>query len=175
MAGKKNGKGGSTVSAVYDIAKPIADELGLKIWDITYDKEGALRYLRVLIEKEDGSVDMDDCEAMTRPLSKALDDADPIDEAYMLEVGSPGLGRELRKEEHFAEYIDCPLRIRYIREKDGIKEFIAVLTAYNKENGSISVETENGPAEINISETAFIKLYDDEDLPDEFFEEDKNI
>lgn len=171
MAGKKSGKGGNTVSAVYDIAKPIADSLGLTIWDVTYDKEGAMRYLRVLIEKPDGAVDMDDCENMTRPLSKALDEYDPIDEQYMLEVGSPGLGRELRKEEHFLEYIDCPLRIRYIREKDDVKEFIAVLTAYNKEKGSISVETENGPAEIIISDTAFIKLYDDEELPDEFYDD----
>lgn len=171
MAEKKFGKGKNTVSIVYDIAKPIADSLGLVIWDITFDKEGTLRYLRVLIEKPDGFVDMDDCEAMTRPLSKALDEKDPIDEAYMLEVGSPGLGRELRREEHFLEYIDCPLRIRYIREKDGIKEFIAVLTAYNKADGTISVETENGPMEINLSETAFIKLYDDEELPEDFDDE----
>ncbi|MBQ7782392.1 MAG: ribosome maturation factor RimP [Oscillospiraceae bacterium] len=161
-------KGGSTVARVYEIAKPIADDLGLSIWDITYDKEGALRYLRVLIEKPDGYVDMDDCEAMTHPLSKALDEHDPIDEQYMLEVGSPGLGRELRREEHFLAYIECPLRIRYIREKDGIKEFIAVLTAYNKECGSLTVETEQGTQEIIISDTAFIKLYDDEELPDEY-------
>ena len=153
MAGKKGGKGGSTVSRVFDIAKPIADELGLTIWDVTFDKEGSMRYLRVLIEKPDGYVDMDDCEAMTRPLSKALDDEDPIDEQYML------------------EYLECPLRIRYIREKDGVKEFIAVLTAYNKDDGSITVETEDGTKKVIISETAFIKLYDDEELPDEFCED----
>ncbi|MGN1102365.1 MAG: ribosome maturation factor RimP, partial [Huintestinicola sp.] len=67
MAVKKGGKGKNTVSAVFEIAKPIADSLGLTIWDITYDKEGALRYLRVLIEKPEGFIDMDDCEAMTRP------------------------------------------------------------------------------------------------------------
>ena len=156
MAGKKGGKGGSTVSRVFDIAKPIADELGLTIWDVTFDKEGSMRYLRVLIEKPDGYVDMDDCEAMTRPLSKALDDEDPIDEQYMLEVGSPGLGRELKREEHFLEYLECPLRIRYIREKD---------------DGSITVETEDGTKKVIISETAFIKLYDDEELPDEFCED----
>lgn len=172
MAGKKTGKGGNTVSAVYDIAKPIADSLGLTIWDITFEKEGALRYLRVFIEKPEG-IDMDDCEAMTRPLSKALDEADPIDEQYMLEVGSPGLGRELRREEHFLEFIDCPLRIRYIREKDGVKEFIAVLTAYNKDSGSITVETEEGQKEILLSDTAFVKLYDDEELPDEFYDDEE--
>lgn len=172
MAGKKGGRGGSTAARVYEIAKPIADGLGLSIWDVTFDKEGSMHYLRVLIEKPGGYVDMDDCEAMTRPLSKALDEEDPIDGQYMLEVGSPGLGRELKKEAHFLEYIDCPLRIRYIREKDGVKEFIAVLTAYNKDSGSITVETEDGTKEVLISETAFIRLYDDEELPDEFCGED---
>ena len=115
---------------------------------------------------------MDDCEAMTRPLSAALDEKDPIDEQYMLEVGSPGLGRELKRQEHFERFLECPLRIRYIREKDGVKEFIAVLTAYNKESGSITVETERGTEEIVLSDTAFVKLYDDEELPEEFLNDE---
>lgn len=164
MAAKKAGRGGSVVSAVYSAAKPIADSLGLSIWDVTYDKEGAMRYLRVFIERDGDSADMDDCEAMTRPLSDALDKLDPIEEQYILEVGSPGLGRQLRREEHFLRFTDCPLRVRYIREKDGIKEFIAVLRAYNKESGSITAETERGMEEIRLAETAFIKLYDDEDI-----------
>lgn len=158
MAGKK---GGNTAAAVYDIAKPIADSLNLKIWDVSFDKEGAMWYLRVLIEKEDGAVDMDDCEAMTRPLSKALDEADPIEQNYMLEVGSPGLGRQLKRPEHFEEYLDCPVKIRYIREIDGLKEFIAILKGYTKD--SISVVTEEGDKEIKLSDTAFVKLFDDDD------------
>lgn len=158
MAGKK---GGNTAAAVYDIAKPIADGLNLKIWDVSFDKEGAMWYLRVLIEKEDGAVDMDDCEAMTRPLSKALDEADPIEQNYMLEVGSPGLGRQLKRPEHFEEFLECPVRIRYIREIDGLKEFIAILKGYTKD--SISVITEEGDKEIKLSDTAFVKLFDDDD------------
>lgn len=166
MSGKNKGRGGNTVSVVWKLAKPIADSLGLSIWDVVFEKEGSLKYLRVFIEKPEG-VDMDDCEAMTRPLSEALDRADPIDEQYILEVGSPGLGRLLRRDEHFERFLDCPVRVRYIREKDGVKEFIAVMTAYNKESGVITAETERGTEEINISDTAFIKLYDDEDLPEE--------
>ncbi len=161
-------KGGSTAAAVYEIAKPIADGLGLKIWDVTFDKEGSLWYLRVFIDRQDGAVDMDDCENMTRPLSKALDEADPIEQNYMLEVGSPGLGRELRRPEHFEEYLECPVKIRYIRETGGQKEFIAVLKGYTKD--TISVVTEEGDKEIKISDTAFIKLFDDdidELFPDE--------
>ncbi len=163
MAGKK---GGNTVAKVYEIAKPIADELGLIIWDIEFVKEGALWFLRVFIDKDEGFLDMDDCENMTRPLNKALDEADPIEQNYMLEVGSPGLARELKTEEHFNMYIDCPVRIRYIRETDGVKEFIALIRAYNNKN-SISVETEGGMLDINPADTAFIKLYDDEDLFDD--------
>ncbi|MCM1578538.1 MAG: ribosome maturation factor RimP [Ruminococcus sp.] len=168
MPGKNKGRsrGGNTVSAVYDLAKPIAEELGLSIWDIVFEKEGSLKYLRVFIEKPEG-VDMDDCEAMTRPLSEALDKADPIDEQYILEVGSPGLGRQLRREEHFMRFLECPVRVRYIREKEGVKEFIAVMTAFDSDRGVITAETEKGTVEIAVSETAFIRLYDDEDLEEE--------
>lgn len=166
MPGKNKGRGGNTVSVVRDMALPIAEGLGLSIWDVVFEKEGSLKYLRVYIEKP-GGVDMDDCEAMTRPLSEELDRVDPIDEPYILEVGSPGLGRTLRREEHFLRFEGCPVRVRYIREKDGVKEFIAVMKAYNKDSGVITAETERGTEEINISETAFIKLYDDEDLPEE--------
>ena len=165
MAGKK---GGNTVAKVYDIAKPIADSLGLKIWDVAFEKEGALWYLRVYIDKIDGALDMEDCEALTRPLSKALDEADPIEQSYMLEVGSPGLGRELKKPEHFEEFLECPVRIRYIRETDGQKEFIAILKGYTKD--TVSVITEEGDKEIQIADTAFIRLFDDD--PDELFAED---
>jgi len=163
-------KGGGTAAAVYEIAKPIADGLGLKIWDVTFDKEGSMWYLRVFIDRQDGAVDMDDCENMTRPLSKALDEADPIEQNYMLEVGSPGLGRELRRPEHFEEYLECPVKIRYIRETDGLKEFIAVLKGYTKD--TVSVVTEEGDKEIKISDTAFIKLFDDD--IDELFPDDTN-
>ena len=159
-------KGGNTVSAVYELAGPIADSLGLKIWDVTFEKEGAMWYLRVLIDK-DGGLSMDDCEAMTRPLSEALDKADPIEQNYMLEVGSPGLGRELKKKEHFEEFLECPVRIRYIRETEGQKEFIAILKGFN--DGVVSVITEDGDKDIKLSDTAFIRLYDDD--TDELFNE----
>ena len=167
MAEKKGRKKtGGTAARVYDIAKPIADRLGIEIWDVVFEKEGAYHYLKVLIEKEDG-VDMDDCEALSRPLSKALDDADPIEDSYILEVGSPGLGRKLRLPRHFKEYVGCPVRIRYIRETDGVKEFIAVMTAYDEEKNEITAVAEDDSEKIvKLSETAFVKLCDDEDFSD---------
>lgn len=159
-------KSGNTVNKVYDISKPIAESLGLKIWDIVYEKEGSLYYLRVFIDSPAG-ISMDDCENMSRALSKALDEKDPVSESYILEVGSPGLGRTLRRPEHFEEFLDCPVRIRYIREKDGIKEFIAVMTAYDRETNTLTAVNESDETvSVKVSDTAFVKLCDDEDLFD---------
>ena len=95
----------TTVEKVRELAQPIADELGFFLWDVRFEKEGATWYLRVLIDK-DGGIDMDDCEAFTRPMNKVLDEADPISQSYVLECGSPGLGRELRRPEHFELWIE---------------------------------------------------------------------
>ncbi len=160
-----NNKGGNTVQKAYEIAKPAADELGLSLWDVAFEKEGAYWYLKVLIDKPGDSISMDDCEALSRILSKKLDEKDPIDQSYILEVGSPGLGRQLKRKEHFEEYLECPVRIRYIRETDGQKELIAIIKSFNGD--TISVLTEEGEKDIVLAETAFIKLYDDEDLFDE--------
>lgn len=161
-----SGKFGNTAAKVYDIAKPIADGLGLSLWDIVYEKEGSCFYLRVYIDSEQG-ISMDDCEKLTRPLSEALDKADPISGSYILEVGSPGLGRTLRLPEHFREFTGCPVRIRYIRETEGLKEFLAVMTDYDEKNNTITVvNTEDSELVIDLSLTAFVKLGDDEDLFD---------
>ena len=91
------GKGGgerskmSTVDRITELAQPLADELGLFLWDVRFEKEGATWYLRVLIDK-DGGVTMEDCENFTRPFNKILDEEDPISQSYVFECGSPGLG-----------------------------------------------------------------------------------
>ncbi len=163
--GEKKSKGGNTVSRVYEMVKPLTDELGLILWDVVFEKEGAYWYLRVYIDREDGMPGIDDCENVTRPLSQLLDEKDPIEQSYILEVGSPGLGRILKKEEHFLRYIGSPVRIRFIREnQNGEKEIIATLEAYNKD--TVTVDAGGEKRDIKLSETAFIKLYDDEDIFD---------
>lgn len=155
-------KKGNISSIVYELTKPITDSLGLDIWDIAFEKEGSLYFLRVYIDSPNG-ISMDDCENVSRPLSKALDEADPISEQYVLEVGSPGLGRKLTKPEHFKEYIDCPVRVRYIRETGGVKEFIAVMTSYDEKAGTFTAVNESDEEiTVKISDTAFVKLCDDE-------------
>jgi ribosome maturation factor RimP len=168
--GRKS-KGGSTVSLVYEMVKPITDELGLMLWDVVFEKEGAYWYLRVYIDREDAEPSMEDCENVTRPLSKLLDEKDPIEQSYILEVGSPGIGRELKREEHFEMCMECPVRIRFIRENEkGEKEIIAALKAYNKD--TITVMADGEESVIKLSDTAFVKLADDEDLFDEGFDDE---
>ena len=91
MSGKK-----SIEQTAEELLKPITDRLGLEIYDVEYVKEGNERYLRAYIDKE-GGVNIQDCEDVSRAYSDVLDEADPIPEAYILEVSSPGLGRQLKR------------------------------------------------------------------------------
>ena len=118
---------GSTVSAVWEIARPIADSLGLRIWDIRFVKEGADWFLRIFIDK-DGGVSIDDCEAMSRAIDAPLDEADPIEQSYCLEVSSPGIERELTRPEHFEALCGQPVCIRLIRpDETGKRELCGLL------------------------------------------------
>ena len=152
----------STVTKVRALAQPICDELGLFLWDVRFEKEGATWYLRVFIDK-DGGIDMDDCEALHRPLNKLLDDTDPIPQSYVFEVSSPGLGRELKRPEHFEVCIGDEVRVRFIRPHNGEKEIIRTLSSYDK--SAIVLTDSSGQSEtIQLSDCAFVKLYDDGDL-----------
>lgn len=152
-------KFGNTEQKVYDLVKPITDELGYFLWDVCYVKEGAMWYLRIFIDRDEG-ITIDDCEKVTEPVNVVLDEADPISQQYMLEVGSAGLERELVKEEHFEVCLGDKVRIRFIRNIDNEKEISAVLSGYDK--NSITVQTESGGEKIfQLSDIAFIKLWFD--------------
>ena len=153
----------NTVDKVREIVKPYADELGLDIWDITFKKEGSEWYLRIFIDKE-GGIDIDDCVDLTHAVSKPLDDADPISQNYMLEISSPGVERELTRDEHFAKYIGSHVNVRTIRPVDGVRDFGGILKSY--ENKTLSLELPDG-SEISFEkkDTNFVKL-DDFDIND---------
>jgi len=152
----------STVDKVFELAKPLADELGLEIWDIRFEKEGVSWYLRVFIDK-DGGVGLEDCEAISRPLNKLLDEIDPIDVGYVFEVGSTGLGRELKKEQHFQKFLGSIIKVRLIHTENSAKEVVGTLKSFD--NGSFLLVTSLGDElEIKLSDCAFVKLNDDENL-----------
>ncbi len=147
---------GSTVSICRQLAQPVADELGLMLWDVRFVKEGTMWYLRFIIDKEDG-VTIDDCVAMSRRMNTILDEADPISQSYCMEVESPGIERELIQPEHFDAYIGWPVQIRTIRPVDGKRDFAGILTAYR--DGVVFIEEEDGTArEFVKKETASVRL-----------------
>jgi len=148
---------GSTEQKVYDLIKPITDELGYYLWDVCYEKEGAMWYLRVFIDQDEG-ISIADCERATEPINQILDETDPISASYVLEVGSAGLERELVKEEHFEVCEGDTVRVRLIRELDGEKEITAVLAGADKEG--VTVTFENGEnRKYPLSDIAYVKLY----------------
>ena len=153
-------KGKNTVATVEELARPIAEGLGLRIWDVRYLKEGSQWYLRIFIDK-DGGVDINDCENMSRAIDGPLDEADPIDGEYILEVSSPGVERELIRPEHFEEFVGADIMVRMIRPLEGIgKEFKGVLTAYG--DGMVTITDHSGENTVtrNKKDAAYIKLDD---------------
>lgn len=151
--------GKNVVSQVEKMARPIAETLGLSIWDIEYVKEGASWFLRIYIDKDNG-IAIDDCEAFSRAIDGPLDDADLIAQQYYLEVSSPGIERELKKEVHFQAFIGKGVRVRMIRPmEDGRRECTGILTAYA--DGVLTLQTPEGELQLQKTQTAFVKAADD--------------
>ncbi len=123
--------------AVYALALPIVEGAGCTLWDVEYVKEAGEWFLRVYIDRE-GGVDIDCCEAVSRPLSDALDDADPIQGSYTFEVSSAGLDRALKKPAHFAQCMGRQVDVKLYRPVDGRKETTGALTGYD--GGAVVVD-----------------------------------
>ncbi len=117
---------------------PLLAQHGFTLWDVEYVKEGSNWYLRAYIDKE-GGITVDDCELISRPLSDWLDAEDFIDDSYILEVSSPGLGRPLKKDKDFARSIGAEVEIRLYKAVDKQKEFSGTLTAYDKNTVTVTL------------------------------------
>lgn len=151
-------KGGNTVKMVWDIVEPFAAELGLRIWDVRFLKEGANWYLRIFIDK-DGGVSIDDCVDLTHAINKPLDEVDPIEQAYFLEVSSPGVERDLVRDEHFLSNIGEKIKVKMIRPVEGKREFSGVLESYEGGNITLRAEDESGIT-FTKKEVSWVKLDD---------------
>lgn len=148
-----------TILTVEKLVKEITEKLNYEIWDIRFLKEGTTWYLRIFIDSPNG-ITIDDCEKMSRAIDKPLDELDPISVPYCLEVCSPGLERELIKEEHFKKFIGQNIFIRLIRPlKDGKKELKGKLIDYKNNVITITDENDN-TKDISKKDTAFIKVDD---------------
>lgn len=150
--------GKSTVSRVWEIAEPIAEELGLILWDIRFVKEGANHYLRVFIDR-DGGVSLDDCVNMSHALDAPLDEGDFIAQSYNMQVSSPGIERELSRDFHFEVFMGADVILRLIRPFNGTREYRGALSGYK--DGDVSIMLEGGTEIIALkNEIAFVKLDD---------------
>ena len=148
-------KNGATEQKVCELAAPLAQSLGLEIWDVRFEKEGASWYLRVFIDKE-GGISIDDCEAMSRPLSDLLDEADSIESSYVFEVGSAGLERQLKRPGDFAQFMGSPVLVKTYQPKDGRKEFAGTLAGYD--NGAVLLDMGGETVRFEKNETALVRL-----------------
>lgn len=153
-------KKGNTVERVWKVVEPIVNSLGLELWDVRFLKEGADWFLRIYIDKPEG-VNITHCEEVSRSIDKPLDEEDPIEQAYTLEVCSPGLERPLVRDEHFEKFVGADIMVKMIRPIEGVgKEFKGVLKAYEK--GEVTIEDHSGENQvvINKKDAAWIKLDD---------------
>ena len=123
------------------MAQPIIDQFGFELVDVEYEKEAGNWYLRFYIDKE-GGITVDDCEAVSRRFSDILDEKDYIEDSYIFEVSSPGLGRPLKKEKDFKRNLGEEVEIRTYRAIDRQKEFVGILKSYDENTVTITYEDE---------------------------------
>ncbi len=146
-------------SRTEEMLTPIAAENHVEIYDVEYVKEGSDWYLRCYIDKEEG-VTIDDCEKVSRALSDELDKGDFIEDAYILEVSSPGLGRQLKKDKHLEKSLFEEVDIKTYKPVNGQKEFTGVLKAFDENTVTLGTRDEKETEDIvfNRKEIAAIKL-----------------
>ena len=143
----------SVAEKVYSLVKDTVESCGVSLWDVRFVKEGASHYLRIFIDKPEG-ISINDCTDVSHAVDPIIDEADPIDCSYYLEVCSPGTDRELCRPHHFEYGVGKTIKARLFKALDGKKEINGVLKSYD---GGMVIETENG--EIALEKGSFSKVY----------------
>lgn len=154
-------KKGGVAEAVRALAEPYAAELGLSIWDVRFVREGGQWFLRIFIDKP-GGVSLNDCEALSRALDAPLDEADPVPQSYCLEVSSPGINRELTREEHFRALAGARVCVRLIRPReDGARQVFGNLAGFS--DGVAVIRQDSGEElAIPLKAAASVRLAEDD-------------
>ena len=142
---------------VWELAEPGVQEHGCQLWDVEYVREAGQWYLRLYLDK-DGGVDILDCEAISRRVSDLLDEADPIEGIYTLEVGSAGAERALKRPSDFQQFLGSPVLVKLYRAREGRKEFAGYLKGYDEATGDVTVTVGSQDLVFPKKETALIRL-----------------
>ena len=140
---------------ITEICEKTARKFDYELCDAAMEKEPTGRYLRIYIDKE-GGVNIDDCEKVSRAFNDILDKEDYIEETYIFEVSSPGLGRKLKKDIHFEKAIGESVDIKTFKPIDKQKEFTGILKAFDQNTVTIAVEDKE--TVFNRKDIAIIKL-----------------
>ncbi len=130
---------------------------GVELWDVRFVKEGASYYLRIFIDSEKG-INIDDCTNVSHAVDPILDEADPIDKSYYLEVCSPGLERELTRPEHFEKMMGKEVTARLYKAQNGTKEIKGELALY--ENGNITLNVNGEAVNLKKGDVSSVHLAD---------------
>ncbi len=141
------------------LAAPIAAANGCSVWDVEYVREAGTWFLRVYLDKP-GGISIEDCEAVSRPLSDALDENDPIEGSYTLEVSSAGIDRVLKKPAHFSSFLGSMVDVKLYRARDGRKDFTGALADYTGD-GRVTINAPSGELSFEKKELAQVRLHVD--------------
>ena len=149
----KSSKG--IVSLVAPIADRVASELGYFVWDVDYVKEGTEWFLRIDIDKE-GGVGIEDCEKFSRAIDPLLDEENPIEDRYTLQISSPGIEREIKNDFHMEHCLGETVQVRLYAPLNGFKEYVGELVSYTSEAVTLEVD---GPVEIPRKAIGKMNIY----------------
>lgn len=163
--GKQQQNSGGAAARVEALVRPIVEGMGLRLWDVRFEKEGPDWFLRVLIDRDE-VLDTDTCAEVSHAIDPVLDEADPIEQSYYLEVGSPGLGRRLTRPEHYEALKGQKCAVRLIRpDEAGSREAEGVLEGLDGD-GNVTLTTPAGAYTFPLKAAGYVKLCDDENLFD---------
>ena len=134
---------------VLELIEPTVNELGYSVWDITYSKIGADYHLEITIDSPNG-INIEDCERVHRAIDPVIDEADPIESFYYLDVSSPGIERELRRDEHIEASVGLKVEAKLFAARDGVKSITGRLMGF--EDDTLSIECDGAVCELKRQE-----------------------
>lgn len=138
------------------LARPVVEEEGCRLWDVEYVREAGTWYLRILVDK-DGGLGIDDCERISRRLDPMLDEADPIPDSYVFEVGSAGAERELKRASDYEQFLGSEVEIRLYQPLNGSKAFVGTLKSYD--DGDVTIVIGGNEQRFEKGKIALVKLH----------------
>lgn len=133
------------IAYVESLCQPLCEAMGLELYDVDYEKEGPDWYLKIFLDKE-GGIFINECADFSRALEKKIEENDPIENPYVLEVSSPGLDRPLKKDKDFLKNLGKPVDVKLYKALETVPEkvFTADLTDYDVSSQHVVLTLENG-------------------------------